>query len=74
MKYSWPRLKATKDSFRMKVSMVFTELEWKLGFLKRYSRRYLFVRYISVSPIGAKRAMIGCIGMKKAVINAVLMI
>lgn len=35
MKYSWPRLKATSDSFKMKVSMVLTELEWKFGFLKR---------------------------------------
>ena len=74
MKYNCPRLNDTNDSFRMKVSIEFTELEWKLGFLNRYRRRYLLVKYINSKPTGANKAIMGCKGMKNAVINAVLMI
>jgi hypothetical protein len=74
MKYNCPRLNDTNDSFRMKVSIEFTELEWKLGFLKRYRSLYLLVKYIKIKPIGANNAIIGCRGIKNAVMKAVLMI
>jgi hypothetical protein len=74
MKYNCPRLNDTNDSLRMKVSIEFTELEWKLGFLKRYRSRYLLVKYINIKPIGANNAIIGCKGIKNAVMKAVLMI
>ena len=44
-----------------------TELEWKFGLLKRYKSLYLFVPNIRANPIGAKIAMIGWRGKKKAV-------